>query len=1247
LDGVVSSINTAIDNVTNDNSSATIQSSAASGAASSLVSLNSEINAGAITLSNNMTTDGAFQKASGVMTYSNTVTNKINQQESLTDSNGSLLILTTNNLTTNDTTTIQARTLENILTTQLILNSTQIVPSNTIGQINMQSDPTNPLISIEQFAPSAPTFSTIIDKHGILQNNSSGTGFTIQSAQDITLTSANDINLNPVGQVLINGSPLTTTNISAGANINLTGTPSIPVINVDNPIILSLPATGVSSTLSSTTTESRLTCESQTPAVAGERAIINVTADYSIPRSLLAVGWEGAGVGATFTNIVNDANPISSKSSVVFQDQTTGNVARTDITSQQGQTDTNVSVSDSTSGVTTTRTDITIVGACIDTHTATDGTMTSTIMEQVGTSGPSAGCMETHTTTDGTSTATRMEQVGISGSSFGANDSLMYAVGGTINSQTRNTFDTMARNTLQYQNTTSGITQNFFIEEVCDSSRSRIRQLHTDSSIPSINNQQVLDTTGTNVQFQQAYNNVVSTSSTIATNASGLSIACAGAGADMTLTSVGDINLNPAGQVLINGNPIVTSVIAGANIDITGTTTPTVAFQSPLTTTLALGAVNMTTGTLSGLSSITNTTGTLFQSGGVGGGPITAIYGNGSAAIYDLTTPAAVSLTPMNITTQDSSNPLNTIRTQITPTGIEVKDEVISSGEVLKAQVLNSQLFLTNTVGGQTSLGSYGAGGVSITANDNIGSVASTSFTNTTPNTFMSFSNQTSGSYSGAFGGEVNSGGTIMNAQYTDAVNRTTSHNITLQNGNASQQLTFSDPTNVNYSHTFTSTPPTGVVYQAIAQQEIGTGTEQKGGFGGSASTTQGEISCIYENTTAGAVYTGTGGFISNGGGSTATITSSNISGASSQLLRMETPTIGDAKIEHVVVGATRNLAISSQGQLNMTCASSGSFSSVSGGANVSVVNSLVVLSGANESFIASGNSTITAPAYTFTNTNATTTSCPIISTLNQGHNQTGTVTDYVYRQQHIGKNTSGTQITFGGIDCISRNAGSANEDGVLAFNCAVNGTSTKILEINGNESEINAFQTIDLNGQALKSSSGNLTISTNSSVGAGVITLASKLQSPTSNDDMIFTNNLLNTLSHSNDNGWNFVANKITTTSNVNCNNLILTNTATNLGTGTTWNIDCLGLSTGFFQATPALAGAITIASLTNTRNGGRYIVSIISVSGTASLTKPVGYYSNFGASFNLFPIADRFELEIIINYGGSVLLRMTRFSP
>lgn len=57
------------------------------------------------------------------------------------------------------------------------------------------SDTTNPNISLSQSAPFAPSYTTTIDKNGITQNNSSGTGFNLQTAQDLTLTcpSANKI----------------------------------------------------------------------------------------------------------------------------------------------------------------------------------------------------------------------------------------------------------------------------------------------------------------------------------------------------------------------------------------------------------------------------------------------------------------------------------------------------------------------------------------------------------------------------------------------------------------------------------------------------------------------------------------------------------------------------------------------------------------------------------------------------------------------------------------------------------------------------------------------------------------------------------------------------------------------------------------------------------------------------------------------------------------------------------------------
>lgn len=71
------------------------------------------------------------------------------------------------------------------------------------------SDTTNPNISLSQSAPFATSYITTIDKNGINQNNSAGTGFNLQTAQDLTLTcpsankiivpNGNDIDLSSTG----------------------------------------------------------------------------------------------------------------------------------------------------------------------------------------------------------------------------------------------------------------------------------------------------------------------------------------------------------------------------------------------------------------------------------------------------------------------------------------------------------------------------------------------------------------------------------------------------------------------------------------------------------------------------------------------------------------------------------------------------------------------------------------------------------------------------------------------------------------------------------------------------------------------------------------------------------------------------------------------------------------------------------------------------------------------------------------
>ena len=144
-------------------------------------------NAGGITIQNVMSA-GIGTNAESFLTYNDTGTFKANQQSSTTDPNGNVFIQTTIDTNTTDTLTLQLRTLQPALTTQALLQSKLATPvADTTGTINLQTDPTNPLISLGQNAPFATAFSTTWNKDGILQNNSAGTGFNLQTAQDINL----------------------------------------------------------------------------------------------------------------------------------------------------------------------------------------------------------------------------------------------------------------------------------------------------------------------------------------------------------------------------------------------------------------------------------------------------------------------------------------------------------------------------------------------------------------------------------------------------------------------------------------------------------------------------------------------------------------------------------------------------------------------------------------------------------------------------------------------------------------------------------------------------------------------------------------------------------------------------------------------------------------------------------------------------------------------------------------------------
>jgi hypothetical protein len=146
---------------------------------------------------------------------------------------------------------------------------------------------------------------------------------------------------------------------------------------------------------------------------------------------------------------------------------------------------------------------------------------------------------------------------------------------------------------------------------------------------------------------------------------------------------------------------------------------------------------------------------------------------------------------------------------------------------------------------------------------------------------------------------------------------------------------------------------------------------------------------------------------------------------------------------------------------------------------------------------------------------------------------------DTISSQNFYAKNSAGVKTEFARMEASVRNTGVGNDDGSIALSGLVNGTMTEFFRVNGADSENNCFLPLDMNNQSIKSSSGNLNFSTTGSSGGGVITMTSKTQTPSSTAEMVFTNNVTNTLTHSVSAGWDFQANNLTTTGNITCNTL------------------------------------------------------------------------------------------------------------
>jgi len=90
-------------------------------------------------------------------------------------------------------------------------------------------------------------------------------------------------------------------------------------------------------------------------------------------------------------------------------------------------------------------------------------------------------------------------------------------------------------------------------------------------------------------------------------------------------------------------------------------------------------------------------------------------------------------------------------------------------------------------------------------------------------------------------------------------------------------------------------------------------------------------------------------------------------------------------------------------------------------------------------------------------------------------------------------KDQGGVSREFNRISSIAQNVGASNQDGTLQFQCLVNGTFNTIMTLNGSSQEIEVGKNIDLNGNDIRTSSGNLICTGSTSSGIGNATLQSK----------------------------------------------------------------------------------------------------------------------------------------------------------
>ena len=542
----------------------------------------------------------------------------------------------------------------------------------------------------------------------------------------------------------------------------------------------------------------------------------------------------------------------------------------------------------------------------------------------------------------------------------------------------------------------------------------------------------------------------------------------------------------------------VTSVSGGVNIDVTGAiATPTVNLQNPLTAQLNLGSQQLAGSSTGG----TETTTLNINSGSVA--PATGV----------------VEMDFVDINANKTISAFNNIRIDSTEAGAvmswDTNDTVAGlvrtalKIETIKENEHNIDLTITDT--GGTENGSITR--TVITRGDNVGCEDTITSTDTTNNRSALRKEETDWAFGIVDTSTYSNSAPLANVSRISTTNSTTIQDAYNFNDGIN---TSSYSTSVGASGSTTNNSITSAGTTFSSQIATSTSLVQH-----QLRRTAGTQNAYVQNNAQLNLSRLQGQLIDTGVGNYSTIDTTNsqceirqqvlVSGITKNTSLLTTNALTTLSTDAPLTISTsgNNLNLTSAGQVVVQATSGAMFLNANSGSgriamsvggntrlDLDTINTTLTnptSSGGGTTTIL-GSGVVGKPALILSNAPSNLANNP--TTLEMFYNKSiaGATNDIPCAINFFGEDATSAKVQFGGIESVITSAGGGGGvDGAMDFYTCVNGTKSLVMRLNGADNENNSFRPLDMNGNTIRSTSGDMIISTLPSSGTGSLSVQAK----------------------------------------------------------------------------------------------------------------------------------------------------------